>query len=146
MCILNLDFFIFFTFLSKKSWVSQRWIYIAYLYYTKGVVWFPLLLFICIEFSSLRNTTLYPWEHIFSKINQIRIVFVNLPHIGIVFVNLVAKTNCISLCRRREREKSEKHQGLLPQSCCCHRATNEKKTAAWISSAAEGKMRAQQRL
>ncbi|XP_051637479.1 uncharacterized protein LOC127468401 isoform X2 [Manacus candei] len=38
---------------------------------------------------------------------------------------------------QKETEGSENCEGLLPQSCCYHRAANEEKTAAWISCAVE---------
>lgn len=67
-------------------------------------------------------------------------MFVNLHHIRIVFADLL----CIFM--QKEREKSENHKDCCLRAAVAIELLTRKKTAAWISSALEGKMRAQQRL
>lgn len=114
-------------------------------YYPKGLLWFPLLLFICIA-----NSQLF-WEYNFVPpgarfFSEITLELCLLIYITSEFSLLIYWESKLCTFMQKEREKSENRKGLLPQSCCCHRAANEEKTAAWISSAVEGKMRAQQRL
>jgi len=82
---------------------------------------------------------LHLWEHIFSEITS-ELCFLILTALELSL--LIYWANKLHVFLQKERERSVNRKELLPQSCCCHRASNEEKTAARISAAAEGKMRA----